>query len=103
MLTTRRRAPIAHRPRRSLPPLPRRRARPAAPSSAAARSQVDVDECKDLAAQYGVKSMPTFKFIKGGKEVDEMKGADEGALREKIFELAGSPDRWASAGSGRSL
>ena len=66
-------------------------------------SQVDVDECKDLAAQYGVKSMPTFKFIKGGKEVDEMKGADEGALREKINELAGSPDRWASAGSGRSL
>ena len=47
--------------------------------------------------------MPTFKFIKAGKELDEMKGADEGALREKIEGFAGAPDRWASAGSGRQL
>ena len=64
---------------------------------------MDVDECKDLSQQYGVKSMPTFKFIKAGKELDEMKGADEGALREKIEGFAGAPDRWASAGSGRQL
>mmetsp|Transcript_33196 Transcript_33196/g.87243 ORF Transcript_33196/g.87243 Transcript_33196/m.87243 type:complete len:250 (+) Transcript_33196:1-750(+) len=65
--------------------------------------KVDVDECKDLSQQYGVQSMPTFKFLKAGKEVDEMKGADEGALREKIESMAGAADRWASAGSGRQL
>jgi len=65
--------------------------------------KVDVDECKDLQQQYGVKSMPTFKMLKGGKEVDEMKGADEGALREKIESLAGQADRWASAGSGKTI
>ena len=65
--------------------------------------KVDVDECKDLSQQYGVQSMPTFKMLRGGKEVGEMKGADEGALREKVEGLAGKPDRWAAAGSGRQL
>jgi len=65
--------------------------------------KVDVDECKDLSQEYGVKSMPTFKMLRAGKEVDEMKGADEGALREKVEALAGKPDRWASAGAGRQL
>ena len=65
--------------------------------------KVDVDECKDLSQQFGVKSMPTFKFLKGGRELDEMKGADEGALREKVEGLAGRPDRWASAGGGKKL
>ena len=54
-------------------------------------------------AQYGVTAMPTFKFIRGGKEVDTMQGADENALREKVESLAGKPDRWASAGGGRTL
>lgn len=65
--------------------------------------KVDVDQCKDLSQQYGVQSMPTFKMIRGGKEVDEMKGADEAALREKVESLAGAADRWASVGAGRTL
>lgn len=65
--------------------------------------KVDVDECKDLSQAYGVQSMPTFKMLRAGKEVDEMKGADDAALREKVEALAGKPDRWASAGSGRQL
>lgn len=65
--------------------------------------KVDVDECKDLSQEYKVQSMPTFKMIRAGKVVDEMKGADENALREKIEALAGKADRWASAGQGRTL
>lgn len=65
--------------------------------------KVDVDECKDLQSQYGVSSMPTFKLLKGGKEVDELKGADESTLREKVQSHAGKPDRWASVGQGRTL
>jgi len=63
--------------------------------------KVDVDQCKDLSQQYGVQSMPTFKLIRGGKVVDEMKGADDGALKEKVEALAGKADRWAAAGGGR--
>ena len=47
--------------------------------------------------------MPTFKFLRGGAEVGSMAGADENALREKIEGLAGKPDKWASAGNGRTL
>ena len=65
--------------------------------------KVDVDKCKELSQQYGVQSMPTFKMIRNGKEVDDMKGADENALREKIEALAGKADRWASVGAGRTL
>ena len=65
--------------------------------------KVDVDECKELSQEFGVKSMPTFKMLKAGKEIDEMKGADEGALREKVEGLAGRADRWSGAGSGRQL
>ena len=65
--------------------------------------KVDVDICKELSQSYGVSSMPTFKMIRGGKVVDEMNGADENALKEKIQGLAGKADRWASGGRrGRS-
>ena len=65
--------------------------------------KVDVDICKELSQSYGVSSMPTFKMIRGGKVVDEMNGADENALKEKIQGLAGKADRWASAGSARQI
>merc|ERR1711924_267540 len=39
--------------------------------------KIDVDECKDIQSEYGVTSMPTFKFLRGGSEVASMAGADE--------------------------
>jgi thioredoxin 1 len=37
--------------------------------------KVNVDENNALAAKYGVMSIPTLKFFKGGKLVGEMIGA----------------------------
>ena len=37
--------------------------------------KVNVDENNDLAIRYGVMSIPTMKFFKGGKIVNEIIGA----------------------------
>ena len=39
-------------------------------------AKVDVDEAEDVAAAESIQAMPTFKFYKGGKKVDEIMGAD---------------------------
>lgn len=31
--------------------------------------KVDVDECEEIASEYGISSMPTFVFIKNSKVV----------------------------------
>lgn len=31
--------------------------------------KVDIDECEDIATEYGITSMPTFVFIKNSKVV----------------------------------
>ncbi len=31
--------------------------------------KVDVDECEELAADYNIKAMPTFVFLKDGAKV----------------------------------
>ena len=42
--------------------------------------KVDVDDQDDVAHACGISAMPTFQFYKGGKKVDEMKGADVAKL-----------------------
>ncbi|KAM5454816.1 thioredoxin trx1 [Microsporum audouinii] len=37
--------------------------------------KVDVDECSELAAELGVRAMPTFIFFKNGQKVDSVAGA----------------------------
>ena len=42
---------------------------------------------QETSAAQGVNCMPTFQFFKGGAKVDELSGADEKAVREKIQNL----------------
>ncbi|XP_010468253.1 PREDICTED: TPR repeat-containing thioredoxin TDX-like [Camelina sativa] len=46
--------------------------------------KVDIDEANDVAASWNISSVPTFCFIRDGKEVDKVVGADKGSLEQKI-------------------
>ena len=47
--------------------------------------KADVDEERDLAIEYGVESVPTLLFFKGGELVDTLVGyRDKASLREAI-------------------
>jgi len=50
--------------------------------------KVNVDENPQLAVKYGVRSIPTVVFIKDGKVVDKLVGANaKSAYQEKIDRL----------------
>jgi thioredoxin 1 len=44
----------------------------------------DVDESPDLAQEYGITAMPTFIFIKNGKVVATVRGADYSKVVQTI-------------------
>ncbi|XP_069622612.1 thioredoxin-like [Ranitomeya imitator] len=46
--------------------------------------KVDVDTAADIAAECGIKAMPTFQFYKDGKKVDDLCGADPDKLESLI-------------------
>ena len=48
----------------------------------------DVEECEDLAMQFGIRNIPTIIFFKDGEMVDKMVGAQPKAkIVEKIEAL----------------
>ena len=47
-------------------------------------ASVDVDANRGAMQKHGVQSMPTFLFMRNGKELDRFSGADAGKLEEKI-------------------
>ena len=48
----------------------------------------DVEECEDLAMQFGIRNIPTIIFFKDGEMVDKMIGAQPKAkIVEKIEAL----------------
>ena len=53
--------------------------------------KVDVDDCQDVAADFNVDAMPTFVFLKGGKEVKRFSGADYNKLEEITLRLLYTP------------
>ena len=50
-------------------------------------AKVDVDDEPDLAGRFGVMSVPTVLFFKGGKKVDTVMGNQPEAIRTKIKAL----------------
>ena len=48
----------------------------------------DVDNCQDLAMEYGIRSVPTIIFFKDGKPVDKSVGAvPKNVLEDKLKAL----------------
>jgi thioredoxin 1 len=50
--------------------------------------KVNVDEQRELAGKYGVTAMPTFLVFKGGKKVQEVRGADVRGLKGVVESAA---------------
>ncbi|KAF3327635.1 thioredoxin H4-1 [Carex littledalei] len=49
---------------------------------------VDVDELADLSAEWDVRATPTFYFLKEGKQLDKLVGANRPELEKKIVALS---------------
>ncbi|CAH2053434.1 unnamed protein product [Thlaspi arvense] len=52
--------------------------------------KVDIDEANEVAASWNISSVPTFCFIRDGKQVDKVVGADKGSLEQKIAQHSSS-------------
>jgi thioredoxin 1 len=53
---------------------------------------VDIDQSRQVAADYGIMSVPTIIFFKGGEAVDKVVGLRPKAeLKSKIEALIGQP------------
>lgn len=46
--------------------------------------EVDVDQSESIAEHFSIRSMPTFVFLKSGKEVNRFSGADKSKLSEYL-------------------
>lgn len=49
--------------------------------------QIDVDELSDVAAELGIRAMPTFMLFKNGEKVQDIVGANPPALEAGIRSL----------------
>lgn len=51
-------------------------------------AKLDVDEQSGIAQQYGIMSVPTLLYFKGGKVMDQMVGVqDKATIESKLNEL----------------
>jgi len=52
--------------------------------------KVDVDKESDIATRYGIMSIPTLVFFKGGKAVDQVLGAQpKKAIADRLQRIVG--------------
>ncbi|WP_242396062.1 thioredoxin [Anaeromyxobacter oryzisoli] len=52
-------------------------------------AKMDVDENQVVAQQYGIRSIPTLLFFKGGRVVDTVMGSDKTKLEEGARKVVG--------------
>jgi thioredoxin 1 len=64
--------------------------------------KINVDEQRELAAQYGVTAMPTFMVFKDGKKVQEVKGADVRGLKMVVEGAAAESKKTATTTAPRT-
>jgi len=69
----------------------------AAENPGAVLVKVNVDELKGVSQRYKVEAMPTFKFLKRGKEVHTIQGANEAALRQALAKFTAAVPAPAAA------
>jgi thioredoxin-like negative regulator of GroEL len=53
-------------------------------------AKVDVQNSRDLAQQFGVKSIPTLILFRNGKEWDRLRGIRKRSELDKLFEKLSS-------------
>ncbi|KAI0756260.1 thioredoxin-like protein [Daedaleopsis nitida] len=63
----------------------------------------DVDQAKDVAAQYRVTAMPTFVFLKGPAEIDRIRGANKAGLEDALRRHASGGSSGSFTGRGQTL
>jgi thioredoxin 1 len=61
--------------------------------------KVDIEKNEDIAAPRRISSIPTFHFMVKGQMVHEMKGANAGAIEQKIQELKVEVNPFKGAGN----
>ncbi|WVN88871.1 thioredoxin [Cryptococcus depauperatus CBS 7841] len=62
--------------------------------------KIDVDRQRELASRFKITAMPTFKFLKGGREVETLRGASPPQLNSIVSRHAGSPPHPAASVPG---
>ncbi len=64
--------------------------------------KVNVDEARDLAVKYNVRSIPLLLFFKNGEVKDQIVGASvtKDQLKAKLMALAWSATQFTQAGPG---
>jgi thioredoxin 1 len=50
--------------------------------------KVDVDEVQEVTTEWEIRAMPTFLFIKDGKQIDKIVGANKADLEKKCHYYA---------------
>ncbi|MBR4572626.1 MAG: thioredoxin [Prevotella sp.] len=49
-------------------------------------AKCNVEECEDIAAEYGIRNIPTLLFFKNGEVVDRMVGAANKQMLQQKFD-----------------
>ncbi|CAD6577824.1 MAG: hypothetical protein TREMPRED_002044 [Tremellales sp. Tagirdzhanova-0007] len=62
--------------------------------------KIDVDKQAQLAQRFSVRAMPTFKLLKGGKEIAELRGASPQQLNSIVAQHAGPAPAPGAASTG---